>query len=330
MKSYCPHCDHDVSVFLKEEYQINTIKGVDVSTLLKIAYCSECNEKVYVPDINDENLDRIEEQYRSLNKIVLVSDIKNLLRKYTIGAKPLALLLGWGEVTIIRYLRGQLPNKEHNDKLKSLENPYVFWAVYRENSDVLKEAAKKKVDTALASLIVMSEENEVPERGLFDFFNGEPNIYSGFAPFNLKKVINTILYFLNHSGDTYKTKLNKLLWYADMLAYKRHSVSITGLSYTKHHYGPVPLRYEFLYGSLSEVYVSFVERDLGTQLSPLKSFDEGCFTKEEIQVLKDINDKFKDFYSTTITDYSHKEFGFINTKEQEPIPFHYAQELSIQ
>jgi hypothetical protein len=67
MKGYCMHCDHDVSVFIKEEYQVNTIKGVNITTLIKNVYCSKCNA-MYIPEIEDKNLDKIEEQYRKLNK----------------------------------------------------------------------------------------------------------------------------------------------------------------------------------------------------------------------------------------------------------------------
>ena len=67
MKGYCIGCDQEVPVILREEYQENTIKGVVINTLVNIVYCSECNEQLYIPQINDENLDRIEKQYRDLD-----------------------------------------------------------------------------------------------------------------------------------------------------------------------------------------------------------------------------------------------------------------------
>ena len=37
------------------------------------------------------------------SKIISKKEIEQILEKYNIGKKPLSLLLGWGEVTVIRY-----------------------------------------------------------------------------------------------------------------------------------------------------------------------------------------------------------------------------------
>ena len=42
---------------------------------------------------------------------------KDILRKYKIGKKPLSKLLGWGEVTITRYINGDIPSKLYSDEL---------------------------------------------------------------------------------------------------------------------------------------------------------------------------------------------------------------------
>ena len=50
-------------------------------------------------------------------------ELKHMLEKYNIGKKPLSKLLGWGETTILLYLRDdeeELPDNEYTRRLKNL------------------------------------------------------------------------------------------------------------------------------------------------------------------------------------------------------------------
>ena len=62
-----------------------------------------------------QNAHEIDEQYRAEEGLVTIEDIENLLKVYNIGKAPLSLALGFGEVTITRYLAGQVPSKEYSD-----------------------------------------------------------------------------------------------------------------------------------------------------------------------------------------------------------------------
>ena len=59
------------------------------------------------------------------DRIITIEEILEILEKYNIGKKPLSLVLGWGEVTIIRYLDGSIPDKLHSDVLFSIKNKIV-------------------------------------------------------------------------------------------------------------------------------------------------------------------------------------------------------------
>ena len=72
--------------------------------------------------LNDENLERIDNVYRSQENIITTEKIKNILNKYKIGKKPLSKLLGWGENTLIRYLNGDIPSKVYSDQLYNILN----------------------------------------------------------------------------------------------------------------------------------------------------------------------------------------------------------------
>ncbi len=78
-----------------------------------VAVCAECGEEMSIPGLIDKNVQEIDEQYRTAEGLVSIDDIERLMKIYKIGKAPLSLALGFGEVTIPRYLEGQVPSKEY-------------------------------------------------------------------------------------------------------------------------------------------------------------------------------------------------------------------------
>ncbi|MBL1176697.1 Panacea domain-containing protein [Pantanalinema sp. GBBB05] len=56
----------------------------------------------------------------------------------------------------------------------------------------------------------------------------------------LKELVHHICYKCGGKNELGATKLNKILWFADSLAYKQTGKSITGSRYKKLQHGPVP------------------------------------------------------------------------------------------
>jgi hypothetical protein len=75
--AYCYMCDKDVGVTVKKETEVHNIKGMDVSCEVENVYCQICGAKVYVPEINNRNLDKIDQAYRKQNGIITVHEIEN-------------------------------------------------------------------------------------------------------------------------------------------------------------------------------------------------------------------------------------------------------------
>ena len=62
------------------------------------------------------------------------------MKIYKIGKAPLSLALGFGEVTIPRYLEGQVPSKEYSDVVKvALSSPAFMKQKLMENRDKLTD-----------------------------------------------------------------------------------------------------------------------------------------------------------------------------------------------
>ena len=125
-KGYCENCDKLVNYVKKEIDAECEIKNKKYSYKRIVCYCEECKEEISVNEISDENLNRIDDAYRTKENIIKVNQINEIIRKYKIGKKPLSKLLGWGEVTLIRYLNGDVPTKPYSDELFKILNNYEY------------------------------------------------------------------------------------------------------------------------------------------------------------------------------------------------------------
>ena len=117
---FCENCRNDVSYTISPVSLTGTIKGIQYQYKGKEAHCINCNAPVYVPEINDDNLKALYEQYRIKNDIIPLEHIVAIPEKYAIGKRPLSLLLGWGEQTFSRYYDGDIPTRQYSDELTKI------------------------------------------------------------------------------------------------------------------------------------------------------------------------------------------------------------------
>lgn len=109
------------------------------------AVCERCGEVVNIPGLMDQNAREVDRQYRLQEGIVNVDDILNLMEIYKIGKAPLSLALGFGEITITRYLAGQIPSKEYSNIIRAaLESPKFMIEKLNENREKIGETAYRK------------------------------------------------------------------------------------------------------------------------------------------------------------------------------------------
>jgi len=114
---FCENCGGKTEYTVSDRQSSETIRGINFSYTEEYAICGVCGEPVYVPEIHDANIDRIEAAYRKAAGLISVGEIRNIMDKYAIAANPLSKVLEFGEVTIARYLAGQTPSKANSNKL---------------------------------------------------------------------------------------------------------------------------------------------------------------------------------------------------------------------
>lgn len=152
-RDFCIECRKDTEYLLQKRDIVKNIRDKEYTFSITVAVCVECGEEMSIPGLVDKNVREIDEQYRAVEGLVSIEDIEKLMKIYKIGKAPLSLALGFGEVTIPRYLEGQVPSKEYSDVIRAaLSSPAYIKQKLTENREKLTDAAYKKAMGAVTSL----------------------------------------------------------------------------------------------------------------------------------------------------------------------------------
>lgn len=182
------------------------------------------------------------------------------------------------------------------------------------------------------------EANEYPqpcENLLDSYFSTTPCEENGFKAFDYEKFCAMVLFFANKNSELLKTKLMKLLNYSDMIFFKENGVSISGARYVHFPYGPVPENFDLLLGTMAADHIAHIDvrYDNGYekhQVIPEESSPEGILSKDELAVMERIYQKFANYGSADISNYSHREKGYSSTKKGEMISYSYAKDIVLE
>ena len=152
-KDFCTECRKETEYYLKDTKIVKNIRDEDIPFVVTVAYCSECGRQMSVPGLIDLNVRQIDDQYRDKESLVTISDIDRLMKIYNIGKAPLSLALGFGEITVTRYLEGQIPSREYSDVIrKALSSPGFMRSKLIENREKLTETAYRKALESVNSI----------------------------------------------------------------------------------------------------------------------------------------------------------------------------------
>ena len=336
MKVYCPYCKKEVEYRI-EKRDIKEFKGIEVNTFENVAICNECNEDLYVNEIENENNERIFKIYRKIANIITPQDIVNLRNKYDISQRELTAILGFGKMTINRYERGGLPSKSQSDYIRLLiDNEIEFMnrvkAAYEKN-EISEKTYKKIVSNDVEKAISKKEVQDNIRKYLNVELNRDPDIYNGYKSLDLDKIENIISYIASKVKNLTITSLNKYLWYIDMLSFNQRSVAITGLTYQNQKFGPTIINKR--YDEISLLDDKYQREDFETingnvtEIISKDNFDLNKISDSEKKIIDSVIKLLKNKKVTEISEMSHKEDGWRKTERLEQISFEYAMNLKL-
>ena len=152
-EDFCVYCREVRPYSVVRKNIRERIRDKDYSFVITTYVCDCCHHEMSVPGVFDLNSREIDEQYRRAESIVSIEDIKDLMKIYNIGKTPLSLALGFGEITITRYLEGQVPSKEYSDVIRrALSSPSFMKEMLVRNREKIAEPAFRKAMKAAQDL----------------------------------------------------------------------------------------------------------------------------------------------------------------------------------
>ena len=336
MRVYCPYCKKEVEYKI-EKRDLKEFRGIEVNTFENVAICNECNQDLYVNEIEDVNNERIYQIYREKANIIKVEDIIKLREKYDISQRELTSILGFGKMTINRYERGGLPTKSQSDYIKLLiENDDKFIEKVKEayeKNNINEKTYNKIISEEVEKDISKKEVQDNIRRYLKSVLNRKPDIYNGYKSLDLEKVENIISYIASKVKNLTITSLNKYLWYIDMLSFNERTVAITGLTYQNQRFGPTIVYKK--YDELSLLDDKYTREDIETEngnttkIISNNNFNLDKISSSEKEIIDTIIKLLKNKNVTDISEMSHREDGWKKTKRFEQISFEYAMNLKL-
>jgi len=329
MKDICPNCEKETKLELVRTKEVVEVRGEPIEVDTEFFKCKECGvdfESTRGPD----SLTLAYQEYRHRHEMLQPQQIRDWRKQYGLTQNELSQILGWGGVTLSRYENGALHSEAHEKILRLSMEPHNLITLIEETPDALPE---DKRDRLLGELHAADAEACSFER-LFEERFGQyaPDEFSGYRKLDSQKLFNTILFF--SVGGQLKTKLNKLLFYADFKHFKEYSVSITGARYVHLQYGPVPDDYDYYFAELLREHYLDVEEEILGNYTGFKCVarvepDLGTFDQSERDVLEQVISYFRKFGSAEIMKFSHEEVAYASTMEGETISYRYAENLKI-
>lgn len=184
--------------------------------------CEDSGERFTDDRLDTLNTVQAINQYREKYGIPFPEEIRQIREQYGVSASKMSEILGMGANTYRLYEAGEMPTVANGRLILSVRDPAEFIKQVQASTHMLSERESEKF---IAKANALVEKTQAPCRGeLLQVTLREepPNSYNGYRRLNLPKVSQAIAYFEQHIGNLYKTKLNKLLFYTDFLAYHPH------------------------------------------------------------------------------------------------------------
>jgi putative zinc finger/helix-turn-helix YgiT family protein len=309
VKTFCPECWEAVDANVMALSEIMDVKGEDISVVSEIPVCPKCGEKIGDSRLEADNVKRAYDIYRARHNLVSPSDIKKLRSKYGISQRSLALLLGIGEASIVRYEEGSLPSKSNNTLLRSAQDDSFMRHAFTGQGKKLPPSQQKTMSEVLSG-------NPDVQYHYFD-----AKVLSGYRVLDINRMAQCIHILSEKLNASYVTRVMKALFFADFMQFEQSGESITGLTYAALPMGPVPDGYRNLLQILETENLIEIQSDKVGSLvfskNVIPTFDAG--TVAMIHLAAEFVNSFQN--TTELSEYTHKLFLWTRQQNGDPIPY---------
>lgn len=282
-RDFCMECRKETEYLLQKKDIVKNIREKDYTFGITVAVCAECGEEISIPGLIDKNIREIDEQYRATEGLVSIDDIEKLMKIYKIGKAPLSLALGFGEVTVPRYLEGQVPSKEYSDVIKAaLASPTYMKQKLMENQGKLTSAAYKKAMAAADSV-----------ESLFSVSD---------------KMLRVIAYVFEKLEEVTPLMLQKLLYFIQGIYSALHGKPIFVEDCRAWIHGPV-------YPEVYDLFRDFKYNPIDDARFALLEGTEGALTEDEKRVVELVVNTFGIYGGKVLEKITHNEEPWLEARK---------------
>ncbi len=298
--------------------------------------CEDSGEQFTSAALDELNMNQVYNQYRDKFKIPFPDEINNIRGKYGLSASKMSEILGFGVNSYRQYEAGEIPSVANAKLIQMVDDPQNFIEMTSLCGTLDEKARVKYIQKA----IFLAEEKK---RNIFNINfkeyllgNHLADIYSGYRNPNFEKITEMIVYFSDKLSP-FKTKMNKLLFYADFLMFKQSCFSISGMRYKAIEMGPVPINFQSIFEYLAnkdeiDIFTTeFPQGYIGEQFKAKndRPFRVELFSENELNVLEKVANVFKPTSTNQIIEISHLEEAWKkNEKNKSVISYEYAFDLN--
>ncbi len=276
--------------------------------------CIETGEEFTNDEIDQINLNQVYNQYRDKFGLPFPDQIRKIREKYGVSASKMSEILGLGTNSYRLYEQGDVPSVGNGRLVLAADDPNEVKKFIRSSKEVLGEKEFDKLTKRVDKLIEEKERNRFSHffiRRLFDVI--VPDEFTGYRLPYLDKISHMILFFSERT-ETWKTKLNKLLFYADFISFKHSGYGISGLDYRAIQMGPVPAKFEDIYNLIANdesivkrEYLTLDNGNYGSVFQPIVNFNPSLFNAFELDILEHIANRLIELTPYEIIEKSHQE-----------------------
>jgi putative zinc finger/helix-turn-helix YgiT family protein len=323
---FCPNCCAEQKCRVENRTETYSVRGESITVDGPVAVCNVCGERVFDEELEGKLFRMVYDEYRKRRGIISPGEIASVRGKYGLSQRALSRLLGWGLVTIQRYEKGAIPDEAHNLILKSLRSPDYMNQLIESNADALTDRERRRLEERVEVVRSTSELQRLMGAAA-------PSLENGFRRFDLDKMEQMIIYFATRCKPLWKTKLMKLLFYADFGFYRKFSLSISGARYARLPRGPVPDGYDVLLNHLERERMVELQPEVcgdceGERVVPLVEFDDTLFDSDELSLLERTASALGSRTASSLSDMSHNEVGWRETATGMIISYSFADQLT--
>ena len=281
-KAYCYECGLEVPYTCHARKRERTFRGRKIVYDEQFAVCNICGQEVTVPGMMEANENEFARISRHQRNLVTIEEIYGIMKKYQIGKRPLSKALGFGEITITRYLEGQIPSEKNS---RILQNVYTDCAVMEQylerNKELITEKSYEKSRNAI---------DELKKK----FFCNS-------------KIEAVTAYVIHSKYEVTNMSLQKLLYYIKAFGMLMLQVNLFPEQCEAWIHGPV---YEMIYNKYKNFGKGIITEEQDVNLD-----FETLLTENEKNVADYVLKHFAIYNGTVLREFTHKERPWNEARE---------------